>query len=424
METKIKIKKLPQSTIELEVEIVPEVFEKFRKKAILELGREIEKPGFRKGKVPEKIVEQEIDSETVLTESARLAIESNYKKVIIEKKLEPISQPKIQILKLAPDNPFRFRATFSVLPEIELPAYKELASKIEKKRTLVKDSEIEETLKWLQKSSPSLKEVLRSAQKGDFVEITFSSPGIKNGEKQKDAFILGKGHLVPGFEDKLLAMNAGEEKKFFIDFPSDFINKDLAGKRVRFEVKMEAVKKTEERQIDDQFARSLGGFNDLEALKRNIRQRLKLEKEIAEAQRRKEEILSAIEKDSKFEIPQVLIEAEKQKRLQNLKQKALKELNLSFKEYLEKIRKTERELLDFFEKEAEKAVKRFLILREISKRERISVSEEEIKREVDDTLSRFSNLRNTLKNIDLDRLKRYTEERIKNEKVFQLLEGL
>jgi len=422
METKIK--NLGKSQIELEIEVSVEVFDRFKERALAELAKSVRVDGFREGNVPLELVKDRVSEEKIVADAAKLAIEKSYLEAVKENNLEPISQPEVQILKLAPGNPFCFKAVFFVLPQVTLPDYKKISAAIEKKKVSLEEKEIEQAVEWLKKSRAQLIEVSRRAEKGDFVEIEFSSPEIKNNEEQKDAFILGEGHLVKGFEEEIIDLKAGEEKIFPINFPKDFPGKELAGKKIDFKVKMRAVKEMKLPEANDEFAKNLGQFKDLAALKENIRKGLLEEKETNENLARREKILDVIDKGTKMELPSILIEAEKERRLAELKHRVPEEVNVSFEEYLTNIKKTEKELLELLSEEAEKGTRRFLILRKVAKLEKIEVSDEEAEEEANKILARYPNLEKARKEIDLERLKGYTEETLRNEKVFKFLESL
>jgi trigger factor len=415
-----KIKKLPKSQLEILFEIPAEEFQKFIDKAIFELGKDIEIEGFRKGKVPKEILGKEIPKGKILNKAIEIAVRENYLKAIFESKIEPISKPEIEILPSK--DGLVFKATFSVLPEVILPDYKKIASNIKRKEILIEEKEILETLNWLQKSRAKFIFENRPAKKGDFVEIEYQSPQIENNLKIKDNFILGQGHFVSGFEENLEGMNPGQEKFFSLRFPDDYFQKNLAGNLVDFKVKMVSVQKMELPEINDDFAKSLGRFENLENLKKSIAEGIKMEKENYESQRIRGEILEKIAKETKVEIPEILIETEKKKMLENLKNLVSERLKIEFKDYLEKIKKNEKELSDSFSVEAENKIKYALILREISKREKIEVSEKEIKFSINEFLKNYPIEK--LKELDLDQLKSYYEEAIRNEKVLKMLENL
>jgi FKBP-type peptidyl-prolyl cis-trans isomerase (trigger factor) len=139
---KTEVKKLSGSQVELKIEVPAEEFQPFREKAVLEIAKNFEKEGFRKGKVPAEIVEKEAGEQNIMAEAGELCIRENYVKAVRENDINAIGQPKIEILKMAPGNPLEFKATVSVMPEIELPDYKKIVSGIEKKEIKVTESEI------------------------------------------------------------------------------------------------------------------------------------------------------------------------------------------------------------------------------------------------------------------------------------------
>jgi len=297
--------------------------------------------------------------------------------------------------------------------EIKLPDYKNIASKIKKKEVTVEEEEIEKSLKWLQQSRAKFSLKNAPAEKGDFIEIEYQIN--KQGSVLKDGFILGQGHFVPGFEENLIGLKSGEEKKDFI------LNQ--SGEESKIDFKLNSVQKVEFPEINDQFARSLGDFENLDNLKNSIKNGIALEKERAEEQRRKQEILEEISKGTEVEIPVILIENEKNKMLEDLKKLVLERLKFSWEEYLKKIKKTEKEILNSFEKEAQSKIKNFLILEEIGKREKIEVPEQEITEEVNKVLRHFPSVKEAEKNIglDLQQFKEYTKIILRNNKIFEIL---
>lgn len=421
---KFKIGKLPKSQVEILFELSSEEFNDYYNKAFFILSQGLKLDGFRQGKVPKEMAEKEISPNAVLEEALNLAVREKYTETIDNQNIEVISQPEIEIMKLAKDNPLEFKIKVSVLPEVELPDYKSIASKSKKRATKVEEKEIGSALSWLQRSRAKLAPKEESSQKGDFIELFYSSPQIENGREFKDGFVLGQGHFIPGFEEKLEGMMPGTEKEFSLTFPKDFARKELASKKVDFKVKVNSVQTMTLPEINEEWARSLGTFDSLDALRQNIREGLVQEKEMAESQRLRGEILEKIAQSCKMEIPEILVESEKNKMLSNLKEKVSQDLKIPFQDYLNQIKKTEQELVDSFGPEAQKRIIKFLILREIAKRENVQVSEEEVKTEADKILKYYPDIEKAKEQFDSDRLKLYTEGEIKNEKVFQILENL
>lgn len=421
---KTSIQKLPKSKIEILFELSTEEFKDYLDKAIFNLGRDIEIQGFRKGKVPKEILERELGIGKILDEAANLAVKESYVKVILENNIEAIGRPEIQITKIAQGSPFEFKAEVFVLPEVNLPDYREIASKIKPREVSVEEKEVEEALIFLQKSRAKFLPKTEGCQNGDFVEIIFQSPQIEGGKENKDSFILGQGHFVPGFEKNLEGMKAGAEKEFSINFPENYYQKNLAGKVIDFKVKMISVSKIELPEITDNWARSLGKFEDLESLKRSIREGIKMEKIEEEKQRNRQEILEKIQEKTVLEIPEILIDFEKERMLEELKENLQNQFQIEFNDYLDKIQKTPEELKDSFLSEAERRVKGFLVLREIAKKENISVSQEEVEEKINELLKHYPSVEMAEKTLDLEKLKVYYEGVIRNEKVFQFLESL
>lgn len=437
---KTSIKTLPDSKIEILIEISAEDFiNRYCKRAISDLGKNVEIKGFRPGHIPPEILEKEIGQEKILNQAAQEAIKEKYTQAVIDNNLEVIERPEIEILELprptsplaqskaggAPKNPLVFKAKTTVLPEVELPDYKKIAPSVKKKKILIKEEEIEETIKQLQSSRAKLIALNRKAQKGDFVEIEYWSPQVEKGKKKKDAFILGKGYFIPGFEEKLEGMKAGEEKEeFSLTMPKNHFMKDLAGEEVKFKLKMISVFKMELPKVNDRFAKSLGDFQDLASLKQNIREGLKTEKEREAKERLRQEILEKIINSVNWNIPEILIEAERERIFNNFKQSFTRNPQISFQDYLNKAKKSEEEIKKSFSEPAQRNIKTFLILREISKKEKIEASDEEVNQEINKFLKNHPDFKKAQKELDLESLKQYTKERIINERVFQLLERL
>ena len=425
---KFSIKKLPKSRVEILFEIPTPEFNSFREKAIFKLGGELEIEGFRKGKIPKEIIESKISQNQIIKKAIEMIIEENYIKATRENNLEPLGLPEIEIVKSpslvldssVTDN-FEFKATISVLPEVRLPDYKEIARKVTRNKISVEEKEIQDVLSWLQKSRAKFTLKNQPAQKGDFVEIVFQSPQIENNLEKKDSFILGQGHFLAGFEENLVGMIDGQEKKISLKFPENHLNKDLAGKIIDFKVKMKSVQKAEPPILDDNFAKSLGGFEDLACLKNSIKEGLIREKEIGETDRVRREILERINKKSEIDIPEFLIEEEKERIFESTKSEVLKTLQISFEEYLRKIKKTEKDLKDSFSGEAVRRNRYSLILTEISRREKIEAPEDKVKNGVNDLLKNLPIEK--VRELDLEKLKLYIESEIKNEKTLKFLEG-
>ncbi len=417
---KKSIIKLLKSEIELKIEVSNQEWQEFLNIAAKELSKDLKIEGFRPGQAPMKLVEEKIGTEKILEKAAQDCTKEYYIKAILEENIEVLGQPEIVITKIAKDNPFEFKAKVAVMPEVKLPDYKKIASQVKKNKVFVQEEEVEKAVLWLQKSRAKFSQKLSPCQKEDWVEIEYSSPHLESNKVLEDTFILGEGHLIPGFEENLQGMKTGQEKEFSLVFPENNLQKDLADQKVNFKVKLKSVQKIELPEINDQFARGLGNFENVAALKKNIEERIFLEKTVAESQRVRQSIVEKISQLTETEISEVLVNQVKSQMLENLKKNISQELKITFEDYLNKIQKTEKELLDYYILAAQTRVKNSLVLREISRKENVTVTDEEIKAGADEMLKKFP----YTQNIDQKELKVYTEDVIKNEKTFQILEKL
>jgi len=416
---KVETIKLPKSEIELKIEVPVEEWQEFLDGAAKELSKDLKIEGFRPGYAPLKLVEEKIGIAGILEEAAEHCIQKCYVKAVLENNVEVIGQPEVSILKLAKNNPFEFKAKVAIMPEVKLPDYKKIALETKRNKVLVEEKEVEETLSLIRKSRAKFSQKSGPCQKSDWVEIEYSSPQIENGKKTEDAFILGEGRLIPGFEENLEGMEGSQEKEFSQIFPKNHLQKDLAGKEIDFKVKLKSVQKVELPEINDGFAQEVGNFKNMAELKNSVKEGISTEKETAESQRVRQNILEKITEKSGLETPEILINNVKNQMLADLKQGVPQKLGITFEEYLNKVNKTEKDLLDSFSAEAEKRVKESLVLREISKKEKIGVSNEEVEIEANKILKNYPNNQK----IDAEKLKDYTKEVIMNEKTFQFLES-
>lgn len=411
--------KLPKAQMEIEFELTEEEFKKHADHALLHLKEHIKVDGFRPGHAPAEIVEERVGKENLLMEAGDIAVKEVYSKYIAENKLEPVGQPEVSIVKIAQGSPFIFKAKITLLPDVELPDYKNIASRIKGKEVSITEEEVQDALNYLQKTRAKFTAEDRPAEKKDFVEITYQNKDINEGKEVDDKFILGEGGFMKGFEDNIVGMKAGEEKEFKVVFPDNSPRKDLAGKEGDFKVKMISVQKMELPELNDEFAKELGAFDTLVALKQSMKEGIIQEKEVAEKQRRRGEILDKISEKVKVELPDTLVDYEKQRLMDDLKYRINQNMKISFEQYLASVKQTEENLKQTFQKEAEKRLKGFLILRELGKKENIEVSDKEVEEELKKAMKKpFDTAQGK---IDIEQLKEYTKGVIYNEKVFQKL---
>ncbi|HRY76591.1 MAG TPA: trigger factor [Candidatus Paceibacterota bacterium] len=423
-----KIKNLPKAQVELEITLSAQEMEIFWQAAKKKLAENVQLKGFRPGKAPAAILETPEAKDELYNEAANAAIKKAYPDVLAEEELEPLGKIEVEVLKIAPANEFIFRLKAVVLPKPELPPYKDisLATQKGKKALTVKEEEIEEAMAWLRKSRAKINSVERPAQNGDFVEVEIKS-ALTGAELPKatgpESFILGEGHFLPGFEEKIEGLKVGEKKSFQLKTPADYWDKDLQNKELSFEVQLNKVSERQLPELNDDWAKSLGRFNNLEELKKSISDGLLFEKESKEQERLRALTLEKIVKETKVELPEVLVENEIEHRLHEIGHLA-QDNGMTMEDYLKKINKDEKSLREDLRLEAEKTLRGALVLRHISRLERLEPKTEEIEIAMNEFLKHYGEQKEAEKSIDRAALFEYTKERLTNEKVFQFLENL
>lgn len=426
------IKKLPKSRLEIELTVAWDDWKKYLDQATEELSKEFKFPGFRPGKAPKRLVEQKIGKEPILNNAAEKAVRKNYVDFVVKEKLEVIGKPEVEIKNLKEGEELKFKAVVDVMPEVSIAegfrkSVKKVNEEFAGKKPEVKEEEIKLELEKLANSRVKLVTVRREAQKNDAVEIDFTvkvgGVPIENGTSKNHPLIIGRGVFIPGFEDNLIGMKEGEEKTFELNFPKDYHKKDLAGKPATFEVKVNLVQERQTPEISDDFAKSLGKFESLEDLKKNIKEGLEHELGHKIEHEKKGKYLDEIIKETKVDVPKALIENEIDNLMQEFEQQ-IQSMGMSLDDYLDKLKKKKEELRQDWESQALKRATAALVMKELAKILEIKVESEKIEEEMNKTLQYYKNVKDFAKNVDLERLYGYTKGMMENEKVFEELEKM
>lgn len=427
----MEIKKLPKSQIEIKNSIPWSEWQKFLDRAYEKMSKDLKIPGFRPGKAPRNMIEERIGKHAILEEVAGMAIEKNYPKIVEAEKLDVIGQPKAEILKLAEGNDLEYKVTTAVMPEVKLEDYKNDVSKVNKeykdKEIKVEDEEINHELERLANSRVKLVTVRREAKSGDSVLLDFQvlrdGVPIENGTSKNHPLVLGKGVFIPGFEENIIGMKENEEKEFNLTFPGDYHEKSLAGLPATFKVKVNLVQERQIPEVNDNFAKSLGKFENLAALKKNVSDGIKMEKEKEQKEKRRADIVDKLLSKSDFDMPEILVHGELHKMIDELSLQ-IESMGMKIEDYLGKMQKSIDDLEKDWQPQAEKRVKSALILEQIGKDREFEIPSEKIEEEMNKTLQYYKNVKNLEKNINMGKLYNYTKGVLMNEEVFKWLESL
>jgi len=426
------IKKLPKSRVEIKISVPSAQWEKYLDAAAAEASEELKIEGFRPGKAPRHLVEQRVGKGVLLNNAAEKAVKKSYVDFVVAEKLEVIGQPEVEIEKIEEGHDLEYIARVAVMPELEIKnSYKKDIKKINEeykdKTPDVSEDELQLELEKLANSRVKLVTVNRAVESNDSAEIDFrvlvSGVPIEGGTSKNHPLVIGKGVFIPGFEENLIGMKENEEKEFELEFPKDYHKKDLAGKMATFQVKVKLVQERQTPAIDDDFAKSLGKFENLEALKKNIQQGMSEENQQKLKEQKRNAYIEKIIENSTVDLPEVLIHQEIHQMLHEFEQQ-LQMMGMNLDQYLGQLKKDKKELEKDWEPQAEKRVTSALALKEIAKLEEISFDSKEIEEEMNKTLQYYKNVKNMEKNIDMERLYNYTKGMLENERVFEFLEKL
>lgn len=380
----ITLKDLPKSQKELTIELSQEEMAPHVKWAAEQLSKASSIEGFRPGKAPFDVVQKKFGDMKLLEVAADKVVKQTFFQALKEKELETVGPPKISIQKMAPNNSFAYTAIVSILPGIKVADWKKM--KLERKPKQVTEKDVEKIINDLRKMQAKEVIVERAAGKADKLvvdmDILLDKVPVEGGQSKNYSIYLDEDFYLPGLAEKLLGSRQGDVLEFQHDFPETFYNKVLAGKKADFKVNVKAVYERTLAELNDEMAKSLGQKTATD-LQRVIKENLEMEAAQKEEQRVEIEMLQNIVKGTEFgEVPEVLIDEEKQKMFAELKQ-SLEQQGIGFEDYLKNLKKSEEDIAKDFTKGAEERAKTALALRQIAKEEKILVSPDDLKKELE-----------------------------------------
>ncbi len=384
-------KDLEKSQVELTIELSTEELKPFLESAAAEISKQKEIKGFRPGKAPLDIVIKEAGEMTVYQTAGNMAVQKSIWQALEKEDLEIASQPKIEVQKLAPGNPFIYKATLDLLPKVKICSFDKVEVK-PAQEPKIEENEIEKVLNDLKKMRAKETIADKAAEKGDKVEIDFEASvddaKIEGGSAKKHPLVIGSNTMIPGFEDNLIGLKKDETKEFTLTFPEKYHAENLRGKKGTFKVTVQAVYKREMPEINDEFAKGLG-LKDLKGLKSHIESNLKQEKATKEKQRVELDIINQLIEKSEFEeIPESLINQEIEKMMQELQDNITRQGG-KMEDYLKSIKKSESDLRLDFTPDAIKRVKTGLLIRKFAQENNIKADKQEIEQEKQKTLASY-----------------------------------
>lgn len=420
------LKNLDQSQIELVITVEPKDYEAHLGKAAERISQRSAIKGFRPGKAPYDIVKKEVGEMNILNEALEAIVQESFYQAITAEKLDTIGMPKIEVEKIAPRNPLVYKATVALLPKVDLPDIKKI--KVERKIKKIEDKQVDEVIENLRKMQA--KEVIKNEKKATSedkliidMDMLLDKVPVDGGQAKDYQVYLSEQHYIPGFNEQLLGLGKDEEKEFSLDFPPTHYQKNLAGKNVQFKVKVKDIYERQLPEISDDLAKALGQ-ESMAKLRELINANLLKEAEQKAEEQLEIAILEEIIKEAKIaEMPEILIDAERQKIFYELKQN-LERHGVSIEQYLADIKKTQEEIQAGFKDQAEKRAKAALISRQVAQEQHIHVHDEELDKEIKFMEDVYKDNKEYLENLKRPEVRDTIAMTLQNKKVMQWLKAV
>ena len=414
-----KLEKLENNLVKLEITIEAEKFEEGMSKAFFRNAKYFSVPGFRKGKVPRDVVEKHYGEGVLYEDAFNIVAQDAYEAAIDEHKLEIVSAPEIDITQIGKGKDLIFTATVTVRPEVKLGTYKGI--KLEKKDYKVTAKDVDAEIKAMaEKNSRIVSGDENSVlEKGSTAVIDFEGfvdgVAFDGGKGENYSLEIGSNTFIPGFEDQLVGLKAGEETDVNVTFPENYFSTDLAGKPAVFKVKVHEIKIKELPEIDDEFAKDVSEFDTLKDLKADVKKKLTEENEKKAKFEMEEEAVKAVCEATTIDIPQVMIDHEVEDYIKEMESR-LSYQGMDMKTYLSLMGKDIEEFKAQYTERATTNVKTKLVLEEIFRTEKIEITDKDIEDKLRDFAKNYgatgANVDELVKNPN-DQLKHFAEEELK-----------
>jgi trigger factor len=376
---KVETEKKPGSQVIVSVEVPADQVGSSIERAYQRLASRVRIPGFRPGKAPRPMVEKEIGWPALRREAIDLLLPEAYNAALDEAGLDPIDVPSVEVEQFDRGQPFRFRATVSVQPEVTLGDYHDI--RVARPRTEVGDVDVNEALERLRMRFAELHDVDRPVQQGDFLVVDthlMKSGAVLIGESQTNAQLeVDKERLVTGLAEGLIGQRIQETRDIRVSLPEDYPTKALAGQDVVFRVTLKSIKERRLPALDDDFAKQVGRGQTLAELQQEVKDDLQEAAAQSDQQRFENEVLKALADRTQVEVPEAMVEREVNRQVRELELR-LQEQGIRFDRYLE-YTNTSRDVIRAERRsQASQKVRLELALATVAEREGIAVSDAEV----------------------------------------------
>ncbi|MEK3934028.1 trigger factor [Sporosarcina sp. FSL W7-1349] len=376
----------------LTVEVAAEEVDAGLDKAFKKVVKQVQAPGFRKGKMPRKMFEKMYGVEALYNDALDFILPDAYANAVEEADIEPIDRPEIDIEQMEKGKSLIFKAVVTLKPEVKLGDYKGL--EVTRQNTEVTDEEIEEQLKDRQQAFAEM--IVKEdgvVADGDTVNLDFEGfvdgEAFEGGKAEQYDLAIGSGSFIPGFEEQLIGLKTGEEKDVEVTFPEEYHAAELAGKPAVFKVKIHEIKSKELPELDDELAKEIDEeVENLDALRVKLKEKTAEEKKAASDTSLRDDLVEAAARNAEVDIPEVMVETEVNRMMDEFAQRLqMQGMNLDL--YFQFSGQDEEALRSQMRDDALQRVRVSLTLEAIGKAENIEVTEEEINAELQKMSEQF-----------------------------------
>lgn len=381
----VQVEKLEHNMVRLTIEVEAAEFDAATKRAYNKRKGSFNLPGFRKGKVPMKVVERAYGTGIFYEDAANDIMPKAYEEAVKESGLEIVSQPDIDVTQIGKGEAFIFTAEVAVRPEVELGQYKGLD--VDKVPVEVTDEEVEAELKKAaEQNAREVKIEDRPVKEGDVITLdyagTIDGVPFDGGTASSQTLEIGSHSFIDTFEDQLVGMNIGDEKDVEVTFPEEYHSAEVAGKPAVFHVKILGITEKQLPEIDDDFAQDTTEFDTLDEYKDDIRGRLKLARDEQAKNTMANQLIDKVIEDAKMDIPDAMIDAQVDQMEQDMSQRVSYQ-GITFEQYLQFTGQDPETFRESMKPEATKRIQGSLVLEQIAKDEGLTADDEDLKKELE-----------------------------------------
>ena len=380
----LQVEKLEHNMAKLTVEVAAEDVEKALQAAYLKQRKQINIPGFRKGKVPRQMIEKMYGPEVFYDEAANNMIPDAYAKAYDESELDIVSQPKIEVVQMEKGKPFIFTAEVATKPEVTLGDYKGL--KVDKVSTRVTQKGVDEEIeKERERNARTIEVTDRAVQDKDEVTLDFEGfvdgVAFEGGKGEDYPLTIGSGSFIPGFEEQLIGAEIDKEVEVNVTFPKEYHSEELAGKDATFKCTVHTIKAKELPELDDEFASEVSECETMDAYRAEVKKNIKERKERTGKEKKENQAVDQAIENAQMDIPEAMIEFQVRQMADDFARR-IQQQGLTVEQYFQFTGMTAEKMMEEMRPQAEKSIKTRLVLEAIVKAENIEVSDERVEEEL------------------------------------------